>query len=291
MKRKLRVAFLGSGKIGIDLLIKAMRSNLLECVLVSGRNLESDGLKKSKSLGIPISDQGINSILNQKEDIDLVFDATSAMAHKEHWNSLQETNIRVIDMTPSGIGLPVVPAINSKEILNHQNVNMITCGGQASLPIVHAVSKAQEGIHYIEIVSSIASKSAGPATRANIDEYIEATENGAKRFSNTTNSKVILILNPAEPPIFMQTSISFLTKGFKINLDKIKESTNNMISDIKKYVPGYELLVEPVIVGDDRLIVMIKVTGLGDYLPSYAGNLDIINCAAISVAESFSKSR
>ena len=118
MKRKLRVAFLGSGKIGIDLLIKAMRSNLLECVLVSGRNLESDGLKKSKSLGIPISDQGINSILNQKEDIDLVFDATSAMAHKEHWNSLQETNIRVIDMTPSGIGLPVVPAINSKEILN-----------------------------------------------------------------------------------------------------------------------------------------------------------------------------
>lgn len=288
MKEKLKVAFLGSGKIGIDLLIKALRSDRLECVLVSGRNLESEGMRKSESLNVPISDNGIDSILELKEEIDLVFDATSAMAHTTHWEKLKKTNIRVIDMTPSGIGLPVVPAINSNEILSNQNVNMITCGGQASLPIVNAVSEAQKGINYIEIVSSIASLSAGPATRANIDEYIDATESGAKRFSKTKESKVILILNPAEPPIFMQTSISFLTDGIEINLEEIRKSTTQMIKKIQKYVPGYELLVEPVIVGDDRLIVMIKVTGLGDYLPSYAGNLDIINCAAISVAENFS---
>jgi len=291
MKDKLKVAFLGSGKIGIDLLIKAKRSKFLDCVLVSGRNLQSEGLKKSKSLGIPVSDKGLRAILELKGGVDLVFDATSAMAHSVHWEELRKTKIKVIDMTPSNIGLPVVPAINSNEILNNQNVNMITCGGQASLPIVHAVTQVQKGINYIEIVSSIASKSAGQATRDNIDEYIDATESGAKRFSKAEESKVILILNPAEPPIFMQTSISFLIKDTNIDLDKIKKSTAEMINQIKEYVPGYELLVEPVLVGEDRLVVMIKVTGLGDYLPSYAGNLDIINCAAISVAENFSKRR
>ena len=288
VRKTLKVAFLGSGKIAIDLLIKAKRSEYLDCVLVSSRNLESDGLKKCSSLGVDISDKGLQGILELNEPVDLIFDCTSAMAHIKHWELIKKTDIKVIDMTPSGIGLSIVPVVNSDEILMHQNVNMISCGGQASIPLIYAVAKAQKGLSYVEIVSSIASKSAGPATRANIDEYIELTEDAARIFSDTNDAKVILILNPAEPPISMQTSISFLTEGVNINLNAVKESVHLMVEKIKAYVPGYELLVEPVIVGDKRLIGMVKVVGLGDFLPSYAGNLDIINCAAISVAENFS---
>jgi acetaldehyde dehydrogenase (acetylating) len=291
INKKIKIAFLGSGKIAIDLLIKSLRSEYLDCVLVSSRSLESEGLKKASSLNVNISDKGLQGILELDKQVDLIFDCTSAMAHKKHWDLIKKTDIKVIDMTPSGVGLSVVPVINSDMILHNQNINVITCGGQASIPMIHAVTEVQKNINYIEIVTSIASKSAGPATRANIDEYIDSTENGAKVFSDTQESKVILILNPAEPPVSMQTSISFLMGGIKVDLEAIKKSVKKMTEKIKSYVPGYELVVEPAMVGDNRLIVMVKISGLGDYLPIYAGNLDIINCAAISVAENFALRR
>ncbi len=281
--KKLNVAFLGSGMIGIDLLIKAMRSKYLNCILVAGRNLDSKGMIGAKKIGVQISDRGIDAILDRADEIDLVFDATSAMAHLEHWAVLKDTNIKVVDMTPSKVGHAIVPAANLSEIYKHQNVNMISCGGQTSIPISCAVSEVVDEIDYIEIVSSIASKSAGAATRANLDEYIHATEKGLISFSSAKKSKVILILNPAEPPVNMQTTVSFLIKN--PDMQKITATVKNWVKKVQKYVPDYELLIGPVEVEEGRVLVMVKTVGLGDYLPSYAGNLDIINCAALAVAE------
>ncbi len=283
MNKQIKVAILGSGNIGIDLLMKVIKSKNLLCILVSGKNFSSKGIIIAKRKGIQTSDQGIKAIMKIKDNLDIVFDATSASAHLIHAKLLKKTNIKIIDMTPSGVGKPVVPVINKEKLFASKNVNMITCGGQASLPIINAISNISKQIEYIEVVSSIASKSAGPATRANIDEYIKSTENGIKLFSKTKEAKVILILNPAKPPINMQTSISLIINDPDIEL--LKQSVKHIAKEVKQYVPGYELILEPTEVVKDRVMVMVKTTGLGDYLPSYAGNLDIINSAAIAVAE------
>lgn len=280
--KKFNVAIIGTGKIGIDLLYKMSRSEKLTCVLVSGRNPNSEGLKIARQLGVPTSDRGIEAVLEQ-ENIDIIFDATSAAAHIEHWRRIEKTNIGVIDMTPSGLGKSVVPAVNISEAKSMRHINMISCGGQSSIPIINAVSGVVNEIDYVELVSSISSKSAGAATRVNLDEYIDNTERGILDFSKAKRSKVILILNPAEPPVNMQTSISFQIKNPPMDL--ISEAVKHRVEAVRKYVPGYELLFEPKQVEDNRVVVMLKVEGAGDYLPKYAGNLDIINCAAVAAAE------
>ena len=281
---KTRVAIIGTGNIGTDLLIKAMRSTKLECVLFVGRNLRSDGMQKASQLGVPISDRGIAAIVQQAANIDMVFDATSAAAHVDHWPVLQTLGKMVIDMTPAKIGELCVPAINADQIIAHgaKNINMITCGGQASVPIANAIAAAHEDIEYIEVASSIASRSAGPATRANLDEYIETTEQALIKFSGARRAKAILILNPARPPIDMQTTI--YAKIRNPDVIRIRASVDEMLKRITQYVPGYQLIVPSTIEGD-RVVTTVKVLGNGDYLPRYAGNLDIINCAAIGIAE------
>jgi acetaldehyde dehydrogenase len=284
--KKMRVAILGSGNIGTDLLIKVHRSKYLECVLCVGRNLSSPGMTKAINLGVKVSDESIDGIVKHSEEIDIVFDATSAKDAIYHWEILDKLGKVVIDMTPAKLGALCIPAVNLDEIINERNINMITCGGQASIPIAYAIGKSQKNLQYIEVVSSIASRSAGPATRLNLDEYVDTTEQGLKLFSKVEKAKAILNLNPAEPCIDMQTTI--FAKVENPDMMALENEINKIVTSIQTYVPGYSLLVPP-IYENGRIVVMVKAQGLGDYLPKYAGNLDIINCAAIAVAEKFSK--
>ena len=281
-----RVAVLGSGNIGTDLLVKIQRSKYLQCVAFIGRSINSQGMNKAISLGINCSDKSISYIEAHADEIDLVFDATSAKDHQAHAPILLKHGIRTIDLTPAKVGKMSVPAVNIEECLNEMNINMVTCGGQASIPIAMAIGKTQKNIECIEVVSSIASKSAGPATRMNLDEYISTTEEGLTIFSGVKKTKAILNLNPAIPCINMQTTIFAKTKEADINA--LNDVIFPLVKRIKKYVPGYELLVEPLF-ENGRIVTMVKVEGLGDYLPEYAGNLDIINCAAIAMAEEYAK--
>ena len=287
MDKPLSVAILGSGNIGTDLLVKVLRSQYLDCGLFVGRNINSLGISKARSLGAKVSDKGIEAIITDPDCCDLVFDCTSALEHKKHWPILQQLNKVAVDMTPSSIGEMVVPAINIENISEMSNVNMVSCGGQASIPLAYAFSTVQNNIEYIEVVSRIASKSAGPGTRINIDEYVENTENGLEKFTGCDNVKAILIVNPAQPCIDMQTTISIKVK--EPDMHKIKEAINCMVNKIREtYVSGYELVVPPVY-ESNRVVIIVRVRGHGDYLPNYAGNLDIINCAAIATAEKYAK--
>ena len=284
--RKSKVAILGTGNIGTDLLIKTLRSPFLECTLFAGRNLSSPGMVKANSLGVRISDLGIEAIIRDSGCCDLVFDATSARDHEYHWSILNKMGKIVIDMTPSLVGEMCIPALNLKNCVEYRNVNMVTCGGQASIPMAYLIGQTHSEVEYIEVVSSIASRSAGPATRLNIDEYIGTTEKGLKAFSNAQHAKAILILNPAQPCIDMQTTV--FAKVKHPNLEHLQDLVGNMVNQIKTYVPGYQLIVPP-LVENNRIVIMVKVQGRGDYLPRYAGNLDIINCAALATAEEYVK--
>ena len=283
-KRKLKVAIIGSGNIGTDLLIKVLRSPYLECRAFIGRNLSSAGMVKASSLGVTISAEGIDYIVTNHDCCDLVFDATSAESHIKHAPILRSLNKLVIDLTPAKIGLMSVPSVNLTDSLAEFNVNMVTCGGQASIPVAYAIGQTQTDVDYIEAISSIASRSAGPATRQNLDEYIKTTEDGLKEFSGARRTKAILNLNPAEPCIDMQ--VTLFAKVKNPDIPKLSDFLLQIVEKIRKYVPGYEIILGP-IVENDRIVVMAKVRGLGDYLPAYAGNLDIINCAAIAMAEEY----
>lgn len=284
--QKLKVAVLGSGNIGTDLLIKILRSPYLSCSLFIGRRFDSVGMIKARQLGVTLSDKGIEAIMENPTCCDLVFDATNAMSHLYHWPILRKLGKIVIDMTPSLIGNMIVPAINLDESNHFRNVNMISCGGQAGIALAFAFIQNQNDVEYIEIVSSIASRSAGPATRINIDEYIENTEKGIRTFTKCKNVKTILILNPAKPDIDMQATISVKVKN--PDLHEATQTVFDMEKKIKKYVPGYKIVVPPTL-DDNRIVMTVRVRGLGDYLPRYAGNLDIINCAAVATAEEYSK--
>ena len=286
--KKLKVAILGSGNIGTDLLVKIQRSEFLECSMFIGRNLSSAGMTKAINMGVRVSDKSINAIIEEPESCDIVFDCTSAKDAVAHWKILEKLGKFVIDLTPAKIGILCIPAVNLQEAIKHQNVNMVTCGGQASIPIAYVLGKTQKNIEYIEVVSSIASRSAGPATRLNLDEYVDTTELGVRTFSGVEKTKAILNLNPAQPCIDMQTTI--FAKVKEANMDALKKELIIMVAQIKAYVPGYHILVNP-IYENGRIVVMVKALGLGDYLPKYAGNLDIINCAAIAVAEEYSKQK
>lgn len=280
----MKVAILGSGNIGTDLLIKVLRSPYLNCGVFIGRNSLSKGLEKARELGVNTSTSGIEYVQKNPDCCEIVFDATSAMAHTQHAPILKKLNKFTIDLTPARIGEMCVPIINLESILHFKNVNMITCGGQATLPIIYALCLLDVKTHYIEVVSSIASLSAGPATRINLDEYILTTELAIKFFTGITHTKAILNLNPAQPCIDMQTTI--FAEVRHLDIEKFTQLVEWIERKVQSYVPGYKVLLKPLL-ENNQLVVMIQVKGQGDYLPEYAGNLDIITCAALAIAEKY----
>lgn len=285
--KKINVAILGTGNIGTDLLVKIIRSEYLHCSLFTGRTNTSVGMNRAKSLGIVTSDQGIKAIIQNPSICDVVIDCTSAQDHPHHWQICKDLGKLVIDMTPAKLGQFCVPAITDADVISScKNINMITCGGQTAIPIAFALSQSTPEIEYIEVASTIASLSAGPATRQNLDDYIETTQLAIKQFSGAKSSKAILILNPADPPVYMQTTV--YAKINNPNLQLITQNVNDMIEKVKDYCPHYQLIVPPVL--HNGLVMMtIKVLGAGDHLPEYAGNLDIINSAAIAILEKIAK--
>lgn len=277
-----RAAIIGSGSIGMDLMYKAMRSRHLDLKMVVGRSLASEGLARARELGIGTSAEGIEFLAHHASGIDIVFDATSAQSHRVNEQFFRKANLLAIDMTPAKIGAICVPSINLDSIANERNVNLVTCGGQASIPLAYAIGQAFESLEYIEVASTIASDSAGLATRENINQYILTTEQALRHFSGAGRSKAVLNINPAKPGINMQTTV--FAKGSYESLEKVQASVRQMVARVQRYVPGYQVVLEP-IESMGYLTMSVTVRGSGDYLPAYAGNLDIINCAAIAVAE------
>lgn len=302
MSAKVKVAIIGSGNIGTDLMIKVMRlSNTLEMGAFVGIDPESDGLKRAERLGVPITAGGIDGLVAMPEfaDIAIVFDATSAGAHAKHNEILQAHGKRVIDLTPAAIGPFTIPPVNGDANLDERNVNMVTCGGQATIPIVNAVNRVAK-VHYGEIVASIASKSAGPGTRANIDEFTETTSRAIVEVGGATRGKAIIILNPAEPPLIMRDTVYCLAEDG--DTAAIEASVEAMVAEVQKYVPGYRMKqkVQFEHIGSNRPLripemdgeftglkvsVFLEVEGAAHYLPAYAGNLDIMTSAALKTAE------
>jgi acetaldehyde dehydrogenase len=288
VNKKLRVAIVGTGNIGTDLLIKLLRSDWLECRLFAGRNLSSPGMMKADQLGVTVSSKSIQAVVERRDEIELVFDATSAQDHLVHARVFAELGMLAVDLTPAKVGMFCVPAVNLEQCLGIGNVNMVSCGGQASIPIAFAIAQVNQNVEYIEAVSSIASRSAGPATRINLDEYLATTEEGLLAFSRSVCAKAILNLNPAQPCVHMQTTI--LAKIKDPDLERTRIVVADMVKKIQTYVPGYQLILPPII-ESNRMAIMVRVEGLGDYLPKYAGNLDIINCAAVAIAEANARKR
>lgn len=282
---KIKVGIIGTGNIGTDLLIKIQRSQYLECTIFTGRNYDSDGIKLAKSIGIKTSVDSISAITNNPECCEIVFDATSAVGHQHNAPILKDLGKFAIDLTPAQIGRFCVPVINIEECIEHpDNVNLVTCGGQATIPIAYAITQVHPETEYMEIVATIASKSAGMGTRNNIDEFTETTSDALTFFTGVKNTKSIVILNPAEPPITMRNTIYALIKNPDLN--KIRDKVTEMEKLIQRYVPGYKIIVPPVF-ENGRVTTTLEVVGCGDYLPSYAGNLDIITCASIEIAERY----
>jgi len=286
--KKVPVAIIGTGNIGTDLLFKIRRSPVLECILFAGRNLDSRGMQRARSLGISISDQSIKAIEKRPNICDIVFDATSAKAHQYHAPILKKLGKIAIDLTPSKIGKMCIPVINMNQCLDESNVNLVTCGGQAAIPIAHAIMQVHPETEYIEVVASIASKSAGPGTRANIDEFTQTTGDAILNFTGVRRAKAIIVLNPAEPPVLMHNTI-YAQIG-KPKITKLIAAINDVVSKVQQYVPGYKVTVGPV-AENNRVTVMIEVVGLGDFLPKYSGNLDIITCAAVNIAEAYAQKK
>ncbi|WP_047151909.1 acetaldehyde dehydrogenase (acetylating) [Aneurinibacillus tyrosinisolvens] len=285
---KVKVAILGSGNIGTDLMMKIERSEFLEMTTMIGIDPESDGLQRAKERGYVVIDNGLDGFLERPELADFVFDATSAKAHVRHAKKLKEAGKFALDLTPAARGALVVPPVNLHEHIGQvDNVNMITCGGQATIPIVHAINRACP-VDYAEIVATISSKSAGPGTRANIDEFTETTSHGIEVIGGAKKGKAIIILNPAEPPILMRDTVHAIVEDGKMDEEAITRSINDMVETVQSYVPGYRLRNEPVFDGN-RVTVFLEVEGAGDYLPTYSGNLDIMTAAAVKVAEEFAK--
>lgn len=286
---KVKVAILGSGNIGTDLMMKLGRSDVLELTSVIGIDPESEGLKRARELGYTVIDTGIDGFLEHPELADIVFDATSAKAHIRHAKLLKMAGKNVIDMTPAARGPFVVPAVNMGTNLDADNINLITCGGQATIPMVHAVNRVSP-VEYAEIVATISSRSAGPGTRANIDEFTETTSRGIVEIGGAKKGKAIIILNPAEPPILMRNTVYALVEEGTMDEAKIVESIKQMEKTVQSYVPGYRLRTDPIIDGS-KITIFLEVEGAGDYLPKYSGNLDIMTAAGVKVAEEFAKNQ
>ncbi|HSR89236.1 MAG TPA: acetaldehyde dehydrogenase (acetylating) [Candidatus Udaeobacter sp.] len=285
---KVKVGIIGTGNIGSDLLYKVNRSEILECGIFTGRNKDSEGISRAKDLGVPTSFDSIKFITDNPNCCEIVFDTTSAAYHAEHAVILKNLKKFTIDLTPSRIGLMCVPAINLDQALEAANVNLVTCGGQTLIPIAKAIMDVHPETKYIEVVGSIASKSAGSGTRANLEEYIQTTTDALKKFSGVPEAKAILILNPVEPPILMHNTLYALIP--EPNIEALTKKINEVAAAIQQYVPGYRLAIGP-IAENGKVTITIEVIGRGDFLPAYAGNLDIITCAAIRVAEEYAKKK
>lgn len=301
---KIAVAIIGSGNIGTDLMKKILRTGQhIKVSAVVGIDENSDGLAKARALGIATTHEGIDGLVNMPDfdDIQIVFDATSANAHVKNNEILQQHGKRVIDLTPAAIGPYVVPVVNLEAELDAPNINMVTCGGQATIPIVSAVSSVTE-VYYAEIVASISSRSAGPGTRANIDEFTETTSTAIKSLGKAHEGKAIIILNPAEPPLMMRDTVFCLSAPLSTSeQEKVQKTVKDMVAKVQAYVPGYELKQEvqfepiaaeeliqyPALQADGgmKISVFLQVEGAADYLPAYAGNLDIMTSAALSCGE------
>ncbi len=277
--KKVKVGIIGPGNIGTDLMYKVMRSQVLEMSHMVGL-VESEGIKRARRLGYTVSTDGLYSIL-EDEEIKIVFEATSAKAHAQHAPKLKEAGKIAIDLTPAAVGPYVVPCVNIDDLSDEMNFNMVTCGGQATVPIAHAINRVADS-EYTEIVACISSRSAGPGTRANIDEFTETTARALEVIAGADRGKAIIILNPAEPPIMMTNTIYSIVKN--PDPKAITEAVNDIVGQIQTYVPGYKLRTPPLI-EDNKVTVIIEVEGAGEFLPNYAGNLDIINSAAVNVAE------
>jgi acetaldehyde dehydrogenase (acetylating) len=285
---KVKVGIIGSGNIGTDLMYKIEKSDVLEMSTMIGIDPDSEGLKRAKTRGYTVFSNGIEGFLQHPELADILFDATTAKAHDYHNQVLGKLGKQVIDLTPAAIGPFAVPAVNLTEHLDQPNVNMITCGGQATIPIVHAIHRIVS-VEYAEIVATIASKSAGPGTRANIDEFTRTTARGIEVIGGAKKGKAIIILNPAEPPIMMRDAIHALVEE-EGKEREITESIKKMVTNVQEYVPGYRLRTEPIFNGK-RVSVFIEVEGAGDFFPPYSGNLDIMTASARKVAEEFARKK
>jgi len=280
------VALIGSGNIGTDLLCKALRSPFIKPVWMVGIDPASEGLARARELGLRTTADGIDGLLPhlERDQIRIAFDATSASVHAEHARKLRAHAVVAIDLTPAAIGPYCIPSVNLDGLAarNEMNINMVSCGGQATIPIVAAVSRVQ-AVRYAEIVATVASRSAGPGTRKNIDEFTRTTASGIERVGGAARGKAIIILNPAEPPLIMRDTVHCLTTD-EPDRNAIEASIRSMIEQVQAYVPGYTLKNGPVFDGK-RVSVYLEVAGLGDYLPRYAGNLDIMTAAAVRTGE------
>ncbi|MGM9945029.1 MAG: acetaldehyde dehydrogenase (acetylating) [Lysinibacillus sp.] len=281
--KKIKVGIIGSGNIGTDLMKKVIRSEHLEMSVLIGIDPNSDGLKRAQEAGVQTISNGIEGFLQKPELADILFDATSAKAHKRNVEALAPLRKKVIDLTPAAIGPFVVPVVNLEKYIDQPVVNMITCGGQATIPVIYAIQQVQN-IEYAEIVATIASKSAGPGTRENIDEFTQTTAKAIEQVGGVKKGKAIIILNPAEPPMLMRNTVSCLLEEEIKDVEMMKQSIEKIVQEVNSYVPGYRLKIEPLIEGRE-VKVFIEVEGLGDYLPIYAGNLDIMTAAALKVGE------
>ena len=288
--KKIKCALIGPGNIGTDLLAKLQRSLVLEPVWMVGIDPESDGLKRAREMGIKTTSDGIDGLIPHMvaDGVQIVFDATSAYAHAENSRKVNAQGAMMIDLTPAAIGPFCVPPVNLKQHVGQRemNVNMVTCGGQATIPMVAAVSRVQ-AVAYGEIVATVSSRSVGPGTRKNIDEFTRTTAGAVEQVGGAKKGKAIIIINPAEPPMMMRDTVHCLTES-EPDQAAITQSIHDMIKEVQKYVPGYRLVNGPVFDGN-RVSVFMEVEGLGDYLPKYAGNLDIMTAAAARTAEMFAE--
>ena len=301
MTEKTGVAIIGSGNIGTDLMIKILRgSESLRVVAMVGIDPASDGLARAKRLGVATTSEGVNGLIKMPEfdDVEIVLDATSAAAHTANARVLEPYGRRLVDLTPAALGPFVIPPVNLDEHLDAPNINMVTCGGQATIPIVSAVARITD-VPYAEIVASVSSKSAGPGTRANIDEFTETTAHAIEAVGGAQRGKAIIILNPAEPPLIMRDTVYCLIGD--ADLDAVRDSIQKMVAEVATYVPGYRQVQEvqftpversevAILIADDsavswKVTVFLEVEGAAHYLPAYAGNLDIMTSAAMRVAE------
>ncbi|MGP6146393.1 MULTISPECIES: acetaldehyde dehydrogenase (acetylating) [unclassified Jeotgalibaca] len=283
--KKIKAGIIGSGNIGSDLMMKLFQSDILEPTVMIGIDEESAGMKRAKELGLRCFADGIDGFRKEPELADVLFDATSAGAHLYNAKVARELGKMMYDLTPAAIGPYVAPTVNIDEHLDKDNVNLITCGGQATTPIVSAINRVAP-VEYAEIVATISSKSAGPGTRANIDEFTETTSKALEAVGGAKKGKAVIILNPAEPPIYMRDTVYALVEEDKMDEEAIQKSINEMVSEVQKAVPGYRLRGEPLFDGN-KITVFIEVEGAGDFFPKYSGNLDIMTAAAVKVAEEF----
>jgi acetaldehyde dehydrogenase len=288
MSTPISAAIVGSGNIGTDLMYKVLRSERLRLHSVIGIDPESEGLRLAREQGVQTSHEGVDWLLSQDELPEIVFEATSASIHTRNAPRYRAAGIRAVDLTPAARGPYVIPSVNLDEYLDEMNVNMVTCGGQATIPMVFAVSRVVD-VPYAEIVSTVASRSAGPGTRHNIDEFTRTTSGAIERLGHVPHGKAIIILNPAEPPLIMRNTI-FCQLPDGADHDKIATSIKDMAAAVQRYVPGYRLRQDPQFDEADairpaRVAIFIEVEGAGDYLPPYSGNLDIMTAAATAVGE------